>query len=548
MGEKSFFSRIVFSPTSWGLLLGSIYIVAIWQDYAPSQQLSLRVLLIDFLINHFIWHFFAFIFLLFFWTFFFAQFILPVRTNKNRGKIFERLLTRMLRGESGPALLVRDGQLVESEGESKKSGPGVIVLDSASAVVMKKFGKYTQVSGPGVLFTDKGETIAEQPVPLQKLIDTSGPRERENPFTPKADHQSPEEFQSIQERRFATRAMTRDGIEIVPNISVVFKIDAKPARGNEAGSRFGYNEESVRKAIWHTSVDISNDRGKTISWTKLPMNIAVDVWREYLAKYRFEELFQATQDVPLIEEPEPPPHEPQISSSRTPHYEYRLRGIICDFLLFINAGFAILLDRIEQRLSPPIQDEEKSIEEPPPPSTKRITPEKETALQSIQRHINERLKNEEYVPLDRYGKPQKNSKRKSLEYEFLTKERGIRIIAVSIKNLRFTSKLEIDLINNWQNSWLKNAKDEQSYIEKHKKVRENKGRELALLGYAEALSKEINREQLGSSREALQRLLRVTRREIIRNPQLLKEAEKEIDNITDLIQWVDKGGESDAAR
>ncbi|MBT3336410.1 MAG: hypothetical protein HN855_12505 [Anaerolineae bacterium] len=478
------------------------------------------------------------------WIFFFAQFILPVRTNADRRKIFNRLFVRLFSGTSGPALFIENGRLFESPGESKKSGAGVIVLDTASAVVLKKFNKFTKTVGPGVVFTKKGEHIAEKPVPLKTLVDTAGPNEKDDPFAPDTSYSDNDKYQEIQKRRFETSALTRDGIEIVPNISIAFRIDAKPASGKEDGSRFGYNEESVQKAIWHTSINSANNT-ESVRWNQLPINLAVDLWREYVGKYRFAELFQETQDIPdkgrkeILETLEGEVVLP-------PHFEYGIRGIACDLLNDINSVLRFILKKVDDRISPPLQDEEKDIEEPVSSSEKKIASEKETALQSITRLMNERLKEAQYTPVNRYGKTEDHAEKDSPEYKFLTLERGIRILSVSVNDLRFAPELEADLVDSWAATWLKNAKGEKVYIEKHHRIRETKGKEKALIEYALALSKDVIRKKNTAPHEALQVLIRSTRKELIRNPQLLKEAEKEINQLTDMIQWVDKGGKPDA--
>ena len=532
MDGKPFWHKLIFSPITWGILLGGIYITALWWLGGLTTRENIDLFLADIIF---------FIIASAWWIFFFAQFILPVRTNKDRIKIFLRLLSRFFSGSSGPALFIENGKLVEKNNESKKTGPGVIVLDTASAVVLKKFSQYTRTVGPGVIFTKKGEVIAGKPVPLHKLIDSAGPREKEDPFAQKSEAKGPKVYIETQKRRLETSALTRDGIEIVPNISVVFKIDANPAKGKDAGSRFGFDKEAVRKAVWHTSVNITPDAHRTVEWHQLPVSIAVDLWREYLGKFRFDELFQATQNIPIKEEKSTEEKEKiQESSPKVSSADYGFRGLLCDILNNINKILFDLSQSIDNRISPPVQDEEKSIETPKSSSLKKISQEKETALQSIKRLINQRMKEESYPVIDRYGKSKNSTTRESAEYKLLTEERGIRILSISINNLRFAPELEKGLLENWSTTWLKNAKDEKNFIEGQHKLRERKGQEKALLEYAHSLSKELLRTESKTPATALKTLLQATRREIIRNPQLHKNAGKEITQLTDMILWIDK--------
>ncbi len=531
MGEKTQSQNSKLSSNLWGLALGGIYITAMW--FSGGLTLKAASILRVF------FHIILFFILRSWWYYFFAQFILPVRTKTDRQKIYERLI----QNSGGAALFIKDGKLIESEGESKKSGDGVIVLDSASAVVMKKPNKYTKTAGPGVLFTDKGETIAEVPVPLQKLKDSIGPKGDEDPFASKSTHKDIESYAATQRRRYETSGLTRDAVEIVPNINIIFKIDADPATGNEDGSRFGYNADAVYKAIWHTTTDHKGNN-KNIYWNQLPINLAADLWREYLEKYRFEELFKAEQEIKKETEKKDaeaktsaPTHPPP-----PPHYEYQWQGILCDILLDINVWLGKKIKNINDRISPPIQEEEKSIEAPA--IAKKELPTKETALQSITRYMSQRLKEPYYTPVDRYGKPieTEGEKPKSPEYHFL-KERGIRVISIGVNNLRFSDKLEKEMIDGWSSTWLKNAKEDQAYIEKQILIRKTRGKEKALIEYTNTLSKELVKENPDKPEDALKNLLKTTRREIIRDAALHKEAEKEIEQLTDLLHWVDKGGE-----
>ncbi len=113
--------------------------------------------------------------------------------------------------------------------------------------------------------------------------------------------------------------------------------------------------------------------------------------------------------------------------------------------------------------------------------------------------------------------------------------------------MRFAPELEKGLIENWSTTWLKNAENEKNFIEEQHKLRARKGQEKALLEYAFSLSKQMLRKESKKPDAALKALLQATRREIIRNPQLHKIAEKEIAQLTDMILWIDKEESSHAS-
>ena len=130
--------------------------------------------------------------LLLVWMAFFAQFVLPVRTFRDRQKIFDRLLTYLFGGH-GPALFIENGQIKEHSGERLKQGPGVLWLDSASAAVTRTAVSIQQTIGPGVHFINRGEYIAGT-VDLHMQSQVIGPKESDKPFGPRRDDQPQEEW------------------------------------------------------------------------------------------------------------------------------------------------------------------------------------------------------------------------------------------------------------------------------------------------------------------------------------------------------------------
>ena len=106
-------------------------------------------------------------------VFFYAQFILPTRTLDDRWKIFSRLKLHAANGH-GPAIFVKNGRKVERTGESEKRGPGLLWVDTASAVVTRTFSTFKQVLGPGVHFIESNERIASI-ISLHTQTQTIGP-------------------------------------------------------------------------------------------------------------------------------------------------------------------------------------------------------------------------------------------------------------------------------------------------------------------------------------------------------------------------------------
>jgi hypothetical protein len=276
----------------------------------PKWQLVLVELLFILAYALFIWRLggldgnreaLAFDFLLFaagliFWPFFFSQFILPVKTPPQRFQAYIHLL-RYLFGRHGPALRIENGRIIQSDGESRRKGPGVLLLDAASAAVLRTDVAYTRAVGPGLYFLNydfrrKATEYVAGAISLQAQSRSIGPAEREDPFVVRQRNEKEDEFKARQERRWETSGLTRDGIEVIPNISVTFKLESQPG---ESGSGFGCNLISVWRAVTAEGVDPSlpvDDVRRQVSWEWLPGRLAADVWREYLRMFTLQELFQ----------------------------------------------------------------------------------------------------------------------------------------------------------------------------------------------------------------------------------------------------------------
>ena len=217
-----------------------------------------------------------------FWMVFFAQFVLPVTKLSARARMVDRMVS-YLSGYHGPAIFVENGVVRVSEGELNKRGPGVVWLDSASAAVLRTPVKFTRTVGPGVHFTRSKEYIAAT-VDLHTLTQAIGPNDDDQSFTVSQDDPN---YEHIQKRRYDTSALTRDAIEVLATLTVTFRIRATPGEG---GTPFGFNEENVRRAI--TESLTQGVQADQPVWSPLPARMAVDVWREYLRKFKLIELFE----------------------------------------------------------------------------------------------------------------------------------------------------------------------------------------------------------------------------------------------------------------
>jgi len=506
--------------------------------------------------------------LLIIWLAFFAQFVLPVRIFRDRQKIFDRLIT-YLSGGHGPAIFIENGTIRERTGESEKKGPGVVWLDSASAAVTRTPTAIKQVLGPGVHFIDRGETIAGT-IDLHTQSQSLGPKESDKPFEAKKDEQSDEEHQQVQDRRKMVSALTRDGIEVIPNISVTFRVDTGFPEGNELGSRFGYrtgitrkakenegeDKEAIRKAIIGQGINLNylpDSPRHRLAWNELPASLAVDVWREYVAKFTLDELFSPTLTVPapLKKLPEPVEQEEDMFQPLTlGSARGSLQGSIVALLREINLLMKRGIELLEGKKI--VQDSSKTespnipASTPAPETNYQEEVKKKTALQVINDMVKARLTQEEVDILNDTG-GREAGKNISEELKLL-EERGLKVQSVSIGNLRLDPSLDEQIIRQWSASWLVNAKTESEQIDRKRNIVETSAREQALIDYAEVISREINelsKRRQPEIKEMLKTLLFRTRA-LIRSgehsDQLRRRMSLELQEIEDMIKWMEANG------
>jgi cell division protein FtsW (lipid II flippase) len=154
--------------------------------------------------------------------YFFSQFVLPIQNPKYRQEIHARV-KYFETGRRGPALFVKNGRVITHEAEAGKRGAGLIVLDTASALVLRTDTEIKDTVGPGIKFTSENEYIAGS-VDLRAQWQFIGPLATDQPFLNPVPISSPKSYNDIQSRRQQTSGLTRDGFEVSPTISIKFSI------------------------------------------------------------------------------------------------------------------------------------------------------------------------------------------------------------------------------------------------------------------------------------------------------------------------------------
>lgn len=211
-----------------------------------------------------------------------AQFVLPVRSASERLAVFRHVLAYLV-GKRGPVMSVQNGRVIEDFGERDRSGSGVLLIDQASAAVLRTKTRFTRAVGPGLTFTDPEEHLAEA-LDLRRQVRTA---RSTNPFSA-----SP-----IQGDDIASLARTEDGIPIAADLSVTFILDPGHANVPREGSHshlppYEFNADAAEKAVFgHTF-----HQGADVPWTEIPLKLVADLWREEAKNWCLEALFTKEKD------------------------------------------------------------------------------------------------------------------------------------------------------------------------------------------------------------------------------------------------------------
>jgi hypothetical protein len=229
---------------------------------------------------------------------FFSQFVLPIQNPKYRRDIASRV-SNFEAGNRGPALFVKNGHVILHEGEADKRGAGLIVLDTASALVLRTDTEIRETVGPGIKFTTADEYIAGS-VDLRAQWHVIGPLSTDQPSFNPLLISAPKGYDETQSRR-QTSGLTRDGFEVSPTISIKFSIK-RPVnkQPTESGitSYYGFDAAAVHNAITRKVIQLGafDNSEVFMEWNKLPEHLVVNIWREYIRKFKISDLFTTIDD------------------------------------------------------------------------------------------------------------------------------------------------------------------------------------------------------------------------------------------------------------
>ncbi|HET6846681.1 MAG TPA: hypothetical protein VFH29_07590 [Anaerolineales bacterium] len=469
--------------------------------------------------------------------FIFAQFALPIKTLQNRIRLAAHLWMHAW-GVHGAVVFVQNGRRVERRGEAGRRGPGVVWVDTASAALTRNDRGQQRVLGPGIHFTLAAERV-EKTFSLHVQTCSVGPASNEPIFEALPDDANEEQralHESSQARRRAASGLTRDGNEVVPEIQITFKLEGAPAPARQPGSRFGYSSEAVERAARSegVSVDPISSKQSLVAWNQLPGLIAVDLWREYLGKYTLDDLFTVRfEAAPDVIQPEQAPPEAASTNTAAPAAP--------------KAPLARALWRLNNRIEHStaamgVEASSGGTDDPPPPQNAdqegRMLPGREyTAMQVIAHMVRARMMFSAVPVLDESGRYSKGHV--ASEESRRLRERGIRVLDVAIRGLRFSPAVEDQLVQQWRTAWLDTATGERGHVEQLEVLAAEAGRQRALLEHAGILSKAVRAEPTTSVPAALKALLAASHAEILTDERLRGRGMQELLGIAGLAKWVE---------
>jgi hypothetical protein len=210
-----------------------------------------------------------------------AQFVLPVRQNRERLDAIGQLIHYAF-GSRGRVISIHDGRAIESSKDDDRKGPGVLLLDHASAAVLRTETEYFPPLGPGLHFMSPDQRLGE-------TLDLRRQRRELKGIPPKTGE--------ADLAANPTLALTKEGIPIAADLSVTFMLDpghtSTPREGRHPEiPPYEFNQQSVERAILGHAYDADSD----MPWMELPIKLVVDLWRETAKEQALESLFLVEGD------------------------------------------------------------------------------------------------------------------------------------------------------------------------------------------------------------------------------------------------------------
>ena len=155
------------------------------------------------------------------WIGFLALFIIPISKYNDWENIFSRVILYLF-NRHGPIIRVKEGKAIQYPGEEARPGPGLLLVDSSSAVVLEKRNIVSRDPGkiPLARVANSGYFMTGNRVFLSNL--------RFNEVVRGVADLRPQVRIAIGEKGTGVSGYTRDGIDVETAISTVFTIGEHP--------------------------------------------------------------------------------------------------------------------------------------------------------------------------------------------------------------------------------------------------------------------------------------------------------------------------------
>jgi hypothetical protein len=132
----------------------------------------------------------------------------------------------------------------------------------------------------------------------------------------------------------------------------------------------------------------------------------------------------------------------------------------------------------------------------------------------------------------------------SKEFDLL-KDRGLKVVSVSISNPRFNPTVEESIIKTWNATWLNAARAESEQIDRRRNIVEKTAEEKAKRQYADTVSREINelaKKGKPEVKDVLKALILKSHSIILNNEELRRRMTTELQDIEEMVKWVEANG------
>jgi hypothetical protein len=169
--------------------------------------------------------------------------------------------------------------------------------------------------------------------------------------------------------------------------------------------------------------------------------------------------------------------------------------------------------------------------------------DKITGLQMISQMVRQRLMYPTVRFLDNEGVLMPGTRQ--AEECSLLKERGIRVLDVTISNLRVLPSIDAHLVANWTANWLTNARAEAGQITIRRNLAAIQAEEEALRKYAVALSHHLisRKSKAVNLSETARILLTRSRQTLIRNHRAEPVVNEARETLEEIVQWLEMESE-----